>query len=160
MHAGAIERGGLDQEVFGTRLQRHAGIKLIAHQRLAAANVVIDHIVDHGMSLSVYSLDPDGIMMKQLKVLWQGFAGALAARDKAKVMQYLNAQARDESGPVFDPLLSGMPQILASFSNLQIVTINNDIAGYAINRIVDRVNRIFFIYLLRDADGVWRVDSM
>jgi len=35
-----------------------------AHQRLAAANAVIDHIADHGMSLSVYFLDPDGIMME------------------------------------------------------------------------------------------------
>ena len=96
----------------------------------------------------------------QLKALWQGFAGALVARDKAKAMQYLNAQARDKYGPVFDALLSGMPQILASFSNLQTVTINSDVGEYAINRIVDGVNRIFFIYLIRDIDGVWRIDSM
>lgn len=35
-----------------------------AHQRLIAANAVIDHIVDHGMTRSVYFLDPDGLMME------------------------------------------------------------------------------------------------
>lgn len=35
-----------------------------AHQRLIAAGAVIDHIVDHGMTRSVYFLDPDGLMME------------------------------------------------------------------------------------------------
>lgn len=35
-----------------------------AHQRLIAADAVIDHIVDHGMTRSVYFLDPDGLMME------------------------------------------------------------------------------------------------
>lgn len=35
-----------------------------AHERLKAADAVIDHIVDHGMTRSVYFLDPDGLMME------------------------------------------------------------------------------------------------
>src|SRR5262245_6237430 len=35
-----------------------------AHKRLIAANATIDHIVDHGMTRSVYFLDPDGIEME------------------------------------------------------------------------------------------------
>ncbi|MBM3344395.1 MAG: hypothetical protein FJY56_20125, partial [Betaproteobacteria bacterium] len=35
-----------------------------AFERLKAANAVIDHVVDHGMTRSVYFLDPDGIMME------------------------------------------------------------------------------------------------
>lgn len=35
-----------------------------AHERLTSANAVIDHIVDHGMTRSVYFLDPDGLMME------------------------------------------------------------------------------------------------
>ena len=35
-----------------------------AHSRLTAAGATIDHIVDHGMTRSVYFLDPDGIMME------------------------------------------------------------------------------------------------
>lgn len=35
-----------------------------AHCRLVEAGAVIDHIVDHGMTRSVYFLDPDGLMME------------------------------------------------------------------------------------------------
>ncbi len=35
-----------------------------AHARLIAAGAIIDHIVDHGMTRSVYFLDPDGLMME------------------------------------------------------------------------------------------------
>ena len=35
-----------------------------AHNRLVEARAAIDHIVDHGMTRSVYFLDPDGIMME------------------------------------------------------------------------------------------------
>lgn len=35
-----------------------------AHTRLVQAGATIDHIVDHGMTRSVYFLDPDGIEME------------------------------------------------------------------------------------------------
>jgi len=35
-----------------------------AHKRLVEASATIDHIVDHGMTRSVYFLDPDGIEME------------------------------------------------------------------------------------------------
>ena len=35
-----------------------------AHKRLIENNTEIDHIVDHGMTRSVYFLDPDGIEME------------------------------------------------------------------------------------------------
>lgn len=35
-----------------------------AHQRLQAANAVIERVVDHGMTLSVYFQHPDGITME------------------------------------------------------------------------------------------------
>jgi hypothetical protein len=75
-------------------------------------------------------------------------------------MQYLNVQAREKYGPVFDALLPDMGQILGSFSDLQTMTVDSAVGEYAINRTIDGVNRIFLIYFLRDGDGVWRVDSM
>ena len=35
-----------------------------AHTRLVESGAVIDHIVDHGMTRSVYFLDPDGLKME------------------------------------------------------------------------------------------------
>ena len=50
--------------------------------------------------------------------------------------------------------------IAGSFSPLKRLAISADIGEYAINRTIDGVNRIFFIYFLLEADGVWRIDSM
>ena len=75
-------------------------------------------------------------------------------------MQHLNKQAQEKYGAVFDTLLSSMLQIMGSFSNPQTVTVSGEIGEYAINRTIDGVNRIFLIYMLRDVDGVWRIDSM
>lgn len=95
-----------------------------------------------------------------LRATWSDMTSALVRGDKAQAMQFLNVQAKEKYGPAFDVLLTSMSQILAGFSNLQTVTIDGNVGEYGINRMIDGVNRIFFIYLLRDTDGVWRVDSM
>jgi PKD repeat protein len=97
---------------------------------------------------------------QQLRQVWSGLTSALVRGDKAQAMQYLSQQVREKYGPVFDALLPIMTQIPGSFSGLQTVTIDGALGEYAVNRTIDGVNRIFFIYFLRDTDGVWRADSM
>ena len=52
------------------------------------------------------------------------------------------------------------PAIVDSYSALQRVSITSNMGEYAVNRVIDGVDEVFFIYLLRDPDGVWRLDSM
>lgn len=95
-----------------------------------------------------------------LRQVWGGLVSALVRGDKSGAMQYLNVKAKAQYEPVFDALLPNMPQIFGGFSSLQSVAIREEIGEYAVSRVIDGVNRIFLIYLLRDGDGVWRVDSM
>lgn len=127
--------------------------------RYAARLVITSAGIPTTQTVQIVVQDPV-VLDQQLRALWQGFAGALVARDKAKAMQFLNKQAQEKYGTVFDTLISDIPQILGSFSNLQTVTVSGEIGEYAINRTIDGVNRIFFIYMLRDVDGVWRIDAM
>jgi hypothetical protein len=91
---------------------------------------------------------------------WNGLAAALRTGDKATAMQHLSEQARSKYGPVFDSLLPAMPQIMNSFAEPQPTMIGAGVGEYTVNRMIDGVDRIFFIYFLQEADGVWRVDSM
>jgi hypothetical protein len=50
--------------------------------------------------------------------------------------------------------------VVASYSALQNVSVTSSTGEYAVNRVIDGVDQIFFIYFLRDPDGVWRLDSM
>lgn len=94
------------------------------------------------------------------RALWNGMNSALVAGDKARAMTFLSAGAKEKYGPVFDKLLPQMPAIVASYSALQRVSVSADIGEYAVNRTIDGVNRIFLIYFVRDANGVWLIDAM
>lgn len=63
--AGArpAQKGAIGLNHFAFRVDDYATLQA-AHRRLKDANATIDHIVDHGMTRSVYFLDPDGIEME------------------------------------------------------------------------------------------------
>jgi len=78
-----------------------------------------------------------------IRAVWSGFRTALGAGDKAQAMQYMGPLAKERySGPL-DTLASLLPQIVASFSELQLVTLSSELGEYAINRVVNGEDRIF-----------------
>lgn len=100
-------------------------------------------------------------MEQVFQSIWSGMNGALAAKDKAKALQFLTQQARAKYGPVFDLLLPKMPQIVASISPLQRSRISDGYAEYAVKRPgAGGKVYLYLVYFLRDQDGVWRLDEM
>ena len=97
---------------------------------------------------------------QMLQTTWWGFTTVLAAQDTTQALQYFNAQAQATYGPVISALLPNLPQIVASFSTPQLVSVSGDVGEYAVSRTINGVDQLFFIYFARDADGVWRLDSM
>jgi catechol-2,3-dioxygenase len=75
-----------------------------AHQRLQAANAVIERVVDHGMTLSVYFHDPDGITMELFHDTFdtaaEGLAFMKATPGQAKP---ININAAQPVRPVIPP---------------------------------------------------------
>ncbi len=63
--AGArpAEKGQIGLNHFAFQVDDYNALQ-DAHRRLVQAGTIIDHIVDHGMTRSVYFLDPDGLMME------------------------------------------------------------------------------------------------
>lgn len=110
-------------------------------------------------TLTIVVLDPNALDAA-LRSLWSGMNNALTAGDPARALLYLDAPAQGTYGPVFSTLASAMPGIVASYSNPQGNLLTNDIAEYAVNRTINGVNRLFFIYFLRNTAGVWLIDSM
>ncbi|MCP4702343.1 MAG: hypothetical protein GY862_36605 [Gammaproteobacteria bacterium] len=103
----------------------------------------------------------DGAAMDTLfNALWNGMNNALTASDASAALNYLNVAAQYKYAPIFEVLLPHMPEIIASYSPLLRASISGKIGEYAINRTIDGQLRIFFIYFLKGADGVWHLDSM
>src|SRR5262245_63782931 len=53
------EKGAIGLNHFAFKVESYRALQA-AHERLVEARATIDHIVDHGMTRSVYFLDPDG----------------------------------------------------------------------------------------------------
>jgi len=95
-----------------------------------------------------------------LRAVWNGMNDALVAGNKTVAMRHVNAEAQVKYGPVFDALMPHMPAIVASYSTLEQVSLTANVAEYAITRMDGTTKRLYLIYFMRDADGVWRIDQM
>jgi catechol 2,3-dioxygenase len=77
-----------------------------AHRRLVEAHATIDHIVDHGMTRSVYFLDPDGIEMELFSDAYateeEGLAYMKSTRGGAVPMDITSAEPAREEIPRAD----------------------------------------------------------
>src|SRR5262252_11130331 len=58
--AQPAQKGQIGLNHFAFKVESYQALQE-AHKRLVEAHATIDHIVDHGMTRSVYFLDPDGI---------------------------------------------------------------------------------------------------
>ena len=105
-------------------------------------------------------LTSQAVLDQTLRAVWSSLKTALAAGDKNAAMSRMAGPAQEKFGPVFDALANGMPQIVASLSEPQSSSMAGDHAEYAVNRMIDGVNRVFLVYFTRGLDGVWRLDSM
>jgi len=107
----------------------------------------------------VESRDP-AQMDQMFNAIWNGMNNALVAGDKDGAMTYLNLSAQRKFGPVFDVLMPFMGEIVSSYSPLVRSSLSSSIGEYAVVRVFNGQKRLYLIYFLQDADGVWRLDEM
>ncbi len=122
-------------------------------------------ILNHGSGL-IYE-QAIAVNVRDQTTIDRGFLGmikdfttALANGKKGVAMQYLSSPMQVRFGPVFDALSGSMAQIMGSIKGYGAVSINEDIASYAVKKVRNGTTKIFLLDILRDHDGVWRIDSM
>lgn len=115
--------------------------------------------VEYQAQLSVVVEDPE-----QLDALFQGIWGdmttALISGSKPAAMNKLDYTAQQNYGTAFDVLLPHMQQIVSTFSPLLRSSISASTSEYAVVRPLPVGGNLFFIYFIKDQNGVWRLDSM
>lgn len=91
---------------------------------------------------------------------WDGMNKALVQGDLVAALSYLDNFGQKQYGPVFEVLKDKMPQIVQSYSRPQGVLITRNIGELAINRLYQGKNRIYFIYFMRNRNGLWKLHNM
>ena len=99
-------------------------------------------------------------MDKKFSAIWSGMNEALIAKNSSAALNALTTTAQTKYQPVFTALTPQLPKIIASYSPLQRISITGNIGEYAITRNDNGTSRLFFVYLIKDKDGVWRIDEM
>ena len=97
---------------------------------------------------------------RNIQAIWGAMNEALAAGDKAAALGYLSESARERYEPVFDALMPQMPEIVASYSQLQRSLVMGTYAEYGVNRMVNGTNRIFLAGFVANQVGQWQMDMM
>ncbi|MHB8405808.1 MAG: hypothetical protein ACYDCJ_10340 [Gammaproteobacteria bacterium] len=92
--------------------------------------------------------------------IWGDLTTALASSNKAAAMHVLDGTAQRNYGSAFDTLIPHMQDIVDTFSPLLRSSISGSIGEYAIVRPWGGHQSLFFIYFLKDQDGIWRLDAM
>jgi hypothetical protein len=95
-----------------------------------------------------------------IRANWQEMAERLTAGDVTGGVAFLTAAARARFEPVFTAQVNQLPSIVTELSNVAGFSVSDDIASFTILRTENGRSLAFKIYLLRGADGLWRIDEM
>jgi hypothetical protein len=109
--------------------------------------------------LNVVALDENDIDAR-IRSAWSGMNSTLASSNTDSATQYFSPSVRGIYGPVLGSLAPHLPDIENDFSDITKVEINNDMAEYAVLRVLDGQTKVFLLQFSRGNDGVWRLSSM
>ena len=95
-----------------------------------------------------------------LKNLWNGMNSALMDKNHSLAAEHLTSSSQKGYGEIFYLLLPHMNEIIPNYTAIVPVETELTYGEYAVGENFDGTDRVFFIQLLQDSFGVWRVDGM
>ena len=88
------------------------------------------------------------------------FKSSLASGNKSAALALMSSSAQETYGPIFDALLSNMPQITSAWSQPRRLSLDSFSAEYAVTRMSDGSLVAYVISFVLDGSGNWVIDSM
>ncbi len=95
--------------------------------------------------------------------IWAGLQSALLAGNKAAALELIAADSRDRYDRVFSELSTHeITEVFVSLFRLRRIEVDDNVAEYFANRTEAGTGRElgFFIYFVKDGDGIWRISTM
>lgn len=95
-----------------------------------------------------------------LQARWSSLTSNLQSGDVAAALGLLNPGVVPQYQTVFSGLNSQLPQIISSFGNVGLISVFNGVAELITVRSQDGDDFVYFIYLAKDRNGLWKFISM
>jgi len=94
-----------------------------------------------------------------LKAKWDGMKAALTQGNVDGALNYFAQASRDEFGEIFQILAPQLPSLVSAMREITMIEITENTAEYYITRFQKGVDISYFIYFIRDEDGIWRIQN-
>ena len=101
----------------------------------------------------------------KLKAKWGGMIEGFAEQNIENSLKYISLLSKDRYGDAFNQLLPQLTTIASDLQDkpLELIYVRCNIAKYRMykNKIIDgqTVPITYFIYFIKDMDGLWRIDK-
>jgi hypothetical protein len=97
-----------------------------------------------------------------LRSKWEGMKIGLFNKDIATALGYFIDSSKEVYQQAFNLIIDELPQITSNMQDIEMVFLFNNTAKYRINRLhtIDGIPQTitYYIYFVKDLDGVWRID--
>ena len=94
-----------------------------------------------------------------LRSKWEGMKEALKQGNISSALNYFVTDSREEYQEIFELLASQLPSLISAMTEINMVEITGNMAEYYIMRFQKGVDISYFIYFMRDENGIWRISS-
>ncbi|MDH3976762.1 MAG: FG-GAP-like repeat-containing protein [Deltaproteobacteria bacterium] len=98
-----------------------------------------------------------------LKAVWSGMKEAMKAGDVNSILTFYHPSSREKYKRVFIALADQLSGIAVNMNDIEMDYIRNDVAEYRFSRLEEfnssLIEITYFIYFVKDEDGLWRIES-
>ena len=84
---------------------------------------------------------------------------ALSQGDVDNALNYFVKDSREEYRDIFELLASQLSSLTSAMREINMVEITGNMAEYYIKRFQRGVDISYFIYFMKDGDGIWKISS-
>jgi len=99
----------------------------------------------------------------KLRGKWSGMKDKLGETKAVDALKNISRSSREMYGKVFTDLATQLPGIVDNMQDIQMIYTHERLSKYRIRRVHNvngkDVTITYYIYFVKDADGLWRIES-
>jgi hypothetical protein len=94
-----------------------------------------------------------------LQAKWEGMKTGLANGNIEEALKYLATNSQTEYREIFELLTLQLPTLASGMNNIAMIQFRGDIAEYYIKRFQRNTDISYFIYFVKDENGLWKIEN-
>jgi hypothetical protein len=98
-----------------------------------------------------------------LKSKWEGMKSALVEQDVEEGLTRFHIKSQPQYRNAFNAILGDLPQLFSNMQEIEMIYTKGNRAKHRINRLHDingtPVTITYYIYFVRDANGLWKIEQ-